>query len=186
MARRVVNVSGEDRKAAAAANDFEPIPAGWYNGTIFNAEEKQFKNAGKHPGDDYYNVQLRVSEGDYKGRVLFVMVPLFPKWNPGPKTPNGFPTNFIPFFEALGEDLEGEFEVPDPDELGGQDITFRVRIEEDAYKNAKEGTTDAKRNEVTAFRPYDPDDDPSPTREDVAPATKPARRRPKAEDGWDV
>lgn len=185
MTRRVINVTGEDKREAAEANSFTPLPAGWYNATIFSVEEKQFKVKGKHPADDYFNVQLRISEGDYLNRRLFVMVPLFPKWNPTEKTPNGFPTLLIPFFEALGYDVEGEFEIPEESEILGEPITIKVSIEDDDYAQAK-GEKDAKRNNVRSFRQYDEDDDPSPKREEAEAPKKGKKAKKSKSDGFDL
>jgi len=190
---RVVNVSGDDRKAAAAANEgFAPLPAGWYNATIFSVEEREFRSE-NYKGESYYNVQFRISEGDYAKRAVFAMVPLRVRWNPTEKSPDGFPTQFIPFFEALEYEVDGEFEVPDPDELAGQDVTIRLRVVEDTYAQEQKGQKDAKTNEVSGYRTYDPDDDPSPSREEARPArgssgggARGKRRKPAATDGWDV
>lgn len=174
---RTLNISSEERKEVKASNSFAPLPAGWYNVAVFNAEEKAYdgpNSKGKeHAGEPYYNLELRVIEGDFNARRLYgIQVPLFTKWGPstkeGPNKGKRFPTNFLPFFEALADefgDPEGEFEVPDADDLLGKKLTVRVRVVADDYK-IKQGEKDAKRNEVNGFRAYDEDDDPSPSLED--------------------
>lgn len=200
---RLVNITGDAVKASRSVGvGFDPLPSGWYNCSIYDIEEKEFRVKGKHPGDTYLNLELRVSEGDFENRRIFAMVPLFERWAPGPKTPDGFPTLLIPFLEGLGYDLEGveELEIPEDEDLIGEFITVRVSVEVDDYQlqkmiesgeidgdDVEEGLVDPPtRNNVQRFREYVEGNDPSPSantkvtapapKSKAAPAKKSKRR----------
>lgn len=197
---RLVNITGDAVKASRSVGvGFDPLPAGWYNCSIYDIEEKEFRNKGKHPGDTYLNLELRVSEGDFENRRLFAMVPLFERWAPGPKTPEGFPTLLIPFLEGLGYDLEDveELEIPEDEDLIGEFITVRVSVEVDDYQlqkmiesgeidgdDVEEGLVDLPtRNNVQRFREYDENNDPSPSGNTKATAPAPKSKATPATKG---
>lgn len=197
---RLVNITGDAVKASRTVGvGFDPLPSGWYNCTIYDIEEKEFKNKGKHPGDTYLNLELRVAEGDFENRRVFAMVPLFERWAPGPKTPDGFPTLLIPFLEGLGYDLEDveELEIPEDEDLIGEYITVRVAVEVDDYRlqqmindgeidgdDVEEGLVEPPaRNNVQRFREYDENDDPSPSEKTKATVPAPKSKATPAKKG---
>lgn len=129
-----INVS-EDT-AASAGGDYPAIPGGTYPVTIKKVKLGEYKS-GNNQGKPFYNVQFRISDGEYAGRVLFTMVGLFDKWAPTTKNPQGA-ANFTMtnFFKALGYDVKsGEFVVPSIDELAGQALSIRVIKKKDAENN---------------------------------------------------
>lgn len=188
-----VNVSDEDRTENEAAKS-NLIPTGKYNFQIIDAEQDTYGPNSKNKGKPYLNLTLRVADGDFAGRQLkFVGVPLFLKWNNEKKTP----TSFLDFFTSITDDegarayaernpetdefeISGEFEVPEEGELLEKFVVARVRIEDNEYNGEV-----TKKNSIAplpgSFFPYDPTDDPSPTREAAATAAAaPAKGGSKA------
>lgn len=69
---------GNDYQNAKLMDDFSPIPVGDYKAVITESEVKATKS-----GDgQYLNLKVEVIEGEYAGRILFVILNL---WNPNPK-----------------------------------------------------------------------------------------------------
>lgn len=150
---------------------FQPVPAGKQNFTIYDAELNEFGPNSKSPGEQYYSVDLRIDGGPHNGRkITRVMIPFRTNWNPSPdpakreKHPDGYPTNFVPFFQALGYEVSGKaFEVPEIADILGKPISGNVGVELDDYgfKRAQEegeleegeGPDDFKRNNVQRFKP---------------------------------
>lgn len=160
----------DEQVAAAAENNkgtFTVVPSGVYNFTVFDAEEKVYGEKTKNPGKEYYQFVFKIDGGKQDGRkITRVQVPLFQNWavstDPvkAAKSPKGWPTNFAPFFTALGYDVKGNFEIPDASELLGKKFSAKVTIEDDTYgfeQAAKEDPTaeqkDYKRNGITKFGP---------------------------------
>jgi hypothetical protein len=69
---------GNDYQNAKPMDDFTPIPVGDYKAVITESEVKQTK-----AGDgQYLNLRVEIIEGEYSGRIVFVILNL---WNPNPK-----------------------------------------------------------------------------------------------------
>lgn len=69
---------GNDYQNAKPMDDFTPIPVGDYKAVITESEVKQTK-----AGDgQYLNMKVEIIEGEYQGRIIFVILNL---WNPNPK-----------------------------------------------------------------------------------------------------
>lgn len=89
-----------------AANSFAVIPQDNYEFTVSRVEEQGFPGKGANAGKPTLNVQLRRIEDDKPGakRVFFKRIPLFGRWAPSAKYPDGYPAlgDFIEFAEALG------------------------------------------------------------------------------------
>jgi hypothetical protein len=69
---------GNDYQNAKPMDDFTPIPVGDYKAVITESEVKQTK-----AGDgQYLNLRVEIIEGEYQGRIIFVILNL---WNPNPK-----------------------------------------------------------------------------------------------------
>jgi hypothetical protein len=110
------------------------IPAGSYNATVFEVKQEEVRS-GPNEGKPRFNVQFRISSGQYENRRVFSYIPLYVAgdfW----KTQS--------FFSALGYDMKsGDFEVPEVNELQGKAIGVRVKVGKD--QNGED------RNEVSGF-----------------------------------
>lgn len=103
-----------------STGEIGPLPKGTYSATIYEVKAEEVRG-GANAGKPRWNVQFRVSGGDYENRRLFAYIPLYVAgdfW----KTQS--------FFEALGYDVKGEFEVPAPKELLGKAVDVRVTVRE--------------------------------------------------------
>jgi hypothetical protein len=124
----------EEALASTASTNYEPIPAGSYNATIFEVKLEEVK-AGPNQGKPRFNIQFKISDGDYSNRRIFGYVSLYAGgdfW----KTQS--------FFSALGFDMKaGNFVVPEVNELSGLPIGVRIKVGKDQ--------NGADRNEVAGF-----------------------------------
>lgn len=106
---------------SSSASDLGPLPKGTYEATIYNIVAEEVKG-GANAGKPRWNVQFRISEGQYENRRLFSYIPLYVAgdfW----KTQG--------FFEALGFDMKaGKFSVPAINDLLGKPIKVRVTVRE--------------------------------------------------------
>lgn len=167
MARGTVKTTKDaEEKAAAGSGDYKPLDAGVYNVTIFDAEETEITNVkSANKGVTGVRMQFRISDGQ-KGanRRLFQSVYDVQKWAPKPGKDEGA-VNFLffQFYKALGYDLgDGEFDLPDVEDLVGESLAVKVKIVADTYqynKAEKEGTLgdrtkgDFLTNEIAEFLP---------------------------------
>lgn len=104
----------------ASGNKSTPVPAGNYAATVYEVKAETVKS-GANAGKPRWNVQLRLSEGQYENRRVFAYVPLYVAgdfW----KTQS--------FFEALGYDMKGAFSVPEVSEILGKPLTARLTVRE--------------------------------------------------------
>lgn len=168
MARQI-KIDDEQVQAAVEANKggYPVYRTGVYNFTIFDAEEGVYKETSKNPGKEFYRIVLKFDGGEYDGKKMgSIQVPLFQNWAPSSdpkklaKNPKGYPTNFAPFFTALGYDVKGNFDIPDPADLFGKRLSAKVTVEDDTYAFEQEKKidptaeqSDFKRNNVTKFGP---------------------------------
>ena len=96
----------------------EPIPSGYYKVTISDVELRESKSQ-KNFGKPYYAIEHTVSDGDYEGRKVYSNVMLF----------EGALYSLNQLLNGLGIDTEaGEVEVPEPEELLGQELYAKVKI----------------------------------------------------------
>jgi hypothetical protein len=56
-------------------NSYEPVPAGKYETTIFDVQAETVKS-GPNEGKPRWKVQLKIAEGQFENRRLFVLIPL--------------------------------------------------------------------------------------------------------------
>lgn len=112
---------------------FEPIPAGWYLAEITKSEMKDTKaGTGK-----YLTCQLKVLDGEFKGRYLFNLLNLI---NPNQVAVEIAQKELASMCEACGLD-----EIEDSTELHGIAMAVRVKIKPaDANYPAK--------NEIAAYK----------------------------------
>lgn len=166
---RTIQIDDEQVVAAAEANKgtFTVYKTGVYNFTIFDAEEKKYGEKSANAGKEYYQITLKFDGGEYDGKkITRVQVPLFQNWavstdpKKAAKNPKGWPTNFAPFFTALGYDVKGKFAIPDASDLFGKRLSAKVTVEDDTYAFEQEQKVDPtaeqsdfKRNNVSKFGP---------------------------------
>lgn len=130
---------------------FEPIPIDWYLAEMTKSEMKK-TNAGT---GRYLNCQLKVVDGEYKGRYVFTLLNLE---NPNPVAVEIAQKELASMCEACGLD-----EIEDSTELHGIVMAIRVGIEEGtaAYPTPK--------NVIKAYKAEDemPEKDDSPFEADT-------------------
>lgn len=132
-----IKITGITESSLTSGNSSAPmsaIPAGSYNATVFEVKQEEVRS-GPNEGKPRFNVQFRISSGQYENRRVFSYIPLYVAgdfW----KTQS--------FFSALGYDMKsGDFEVPEVNELQGKAIGVRVKVGKD--QNGED------RNEVSGF-----------------------------------
>lgn len=130
-----IKISGITEEALAdKGGSYEPIPAGSYNATVFEAKLEQVKS-GPNEGKPRFNIQFSITDEGHKNRRVFSYVPLYVA-NDFWKTKS--------FFAALGIDMKaGDFTVPDAIDLAGKPIGVRVKVGVDQNNQP--------RNEVAGF-----------------------------------
>lgn len=132
-----IKITGITESSLTSGNSSAPmsaIPAGSYNATVFEVKQEEVRS-GPNEGKPRFNVQFRISSGQYENRRVFSYIPLYVAgdfW----KTQS--------FFSALGYDMKsGDFEVPEVNDLQGKAIGVRVKVGKD--QNGED------RNEVSGF-----------------------------------
>ena len=99
---------------------FELIPAGRYNAVITDGEIREStSDEAKHPGSEYINWELTISEGDYEGRKQWTNTPIShgthecDEW--GPNALIGIKALLAATGKWSDEDLAGalDFEIDD-------------------------------------------------------------------------
>jgi hypothetical protein len=110
----------EGTTSSAPTGDLGPIPKGTYSATLYDVKAEEVRS-GTNAGQPRWNVQFRISGGQYENRRLFAYIPLYVAgdfW----KTQS--------FFEALGFDVKGDFTVPTPSDVLGKAVDVKVTIRE--------------------------------------------------------
>jgi len=110
----------EDAGTTQPQSDLGPLPAGTYVCTIFDATAEEVRS-GANAGKPRWNVQFRVTEGQYENRRLFAYIPLYVA---------GDFWKTQAFFTALGYDVKGEFTVPDIRDVQGKSIDVKATVRE--------------------------------------------------------
>lgn len=132
MSNIKINITEE--ALVETGGNYEPVPAGSYNATIFDVKSETVKS-GDNAGKPRYNVQFALTGEGVNNRRVFSYIPLYVAkdfW----KTKS--------FFSAIGVDMAaGDFVVPEPNELAGKPIGVRVKIGQDQEGKPK--------NEVAGF-----------------------------------
>lgn len=125
------------------ASSFGLLPAGPYEFTIREAEVIPFAKSGKYESHKCLNLQLRIIDGSPvgAGRIVFKRIPLFMRWLPTAKNPQGAViSDYFDFFLALGVSKEdvAAGKLPALEELGGKRIGGRIKVNEpDDYNDEK-------------------------------------------------
>jgi hypothetical protein len=115
-----MQISVPENLPQSSSTSYEPVPAGKYETTIFDVQAETVKS-GQNAGKPRWKVQLKIADGEFENRRLFVLIPLYVAgdfW----KTQS--------FFESLGYPVKGNFDVPDINELLGKPVVARVVIRE--------------------------------------------------------
>ena len=152
MAIKLKKDKNASKVAEAPSNGFDPLPKGKYEATIFDAELREFGPKSKNAGDPGYNIQFRISEGEFTNRRLFTSpaILLAGVWASG--ADNFALFNFleavqVPYVAETGvidgsegkalknaeirkmyRTLEGGIELPDPEWLLGHPIGLSVGL----------------------------------------------------------
>ena len=115
-----MQISVPENLPQSSSTSYEPVPAGKYETTIFDVQAETVKS-GQNEGKPRWKVQLKIADGEFENRRLFVLIPLYVAgdfW----KTQS--------FFESLGYPVKGNFDVPEINELLGKPVVARVVIRE--------------------------------------------------------
>jgi hypothetical protein len=100
---------------------FEPLPAGKYEVSVFEAELKEAGPNAKHPGSQYIAFTFNVTEeGDYQNRKLWHNVSLVPE-------ARGMLKSFLKVFYTEEELNSDDFEF-EPENLIGSECIAVVRV----------------------------------------------------------
>jgi len=119
MSDLILNIPA-DLPASNSGQSLQPVPKGNYSVTVFDIKSETV-NSGANAGKPRWNVQLRVSEGQYENRRFFAYIPLYVAgdfW----KTQS--------FFESLGYEVKGAFKLPEVNEVLGKALTARITVRE--------------------------------------------------------
>lgn len=134
MSIKITGITESSLSSGPSSGPMSVIPAGSYNATVFEVKQEEVRS-GPNEGKPRFNVQFRISGGQYENRRVFSYIPLYVAgdfW----KTQS--------FFSSLGYDMKsGDFEVPEVNELQGKAIGVRVKVGKD--QNGED------RNEVAGF-----------------------------------
>lgn len=159
---RTVGVSGADAKSAESTG-FKAYPEGEYIGEIIDVKSAAFAKSGQHADKTKYpanNIQVKFTEAgpgeEFVGKKFTAwQVPDFPKFASGKSA-----WLFYQFYKATGVEFpegDGDVELPDLDDLYGEEIGIRISREEqqDAAGNTLLGDDGEPkyRNRVSAFFP---------------------------------
>lgn len=118
----------------ADTSGFQPIPAGSYNCTVYEAEEVETAGTGKLPaGTKMVKVRFSVQDEDHEGHPLFTNYPL-PNEDEQPDAEKRRKSlgSFVNFLVALGYDeakiKSKGFDLENLTELEGKECVVRVAI----------------------------------------------------------
>lgn len=115
-----ITVPADFTPSTTSTTDLGPIPAGAYTATVFEIKAEEVKS-GPNAGKPRWNVQLKVTDGEYDNRRVFSYIPMYVA---------GDFWKFESFFSALGFEVKGEFSVPEINDILGKKIDVRVKIRE--------------------------------------------------------
>jgi hypothetical protein len=62
----------------ADIEEFSNLPGGKYHVRVTNGEVKEHGDEAKHPGNEYWNIEITVQDGELEGRTDYVMLTLPP------------------------------------------------------------------------------------------------------------
>ncbi len=141
-----LRVNFSDKEASSEARSVELLPRGDYHVALTDIELREVRE-GKNEGKSYWNLEFTIQSGPHENRKLWTNCMLF---SPALYT-------FAQLMKACGYDVEeGEFEVPDPDDLIGKVMVVGV-TKKGKSRNKETGEEYDERNEVRGIKTYDPD-----------------------------
>lgn len=110
-----VNFSQNEAESTAR----EVPPTGAYPVAIVDVETREVKPGSPNVGKPYWSIRFVIQEGNkYEGGSMFANIMLFST------DKSGTLSTLAQFLKALGYDIsEGEFELPDNDEIQGRTLT---------------------------------------------------------------
>lgn len=136
-----VNFSSEE--ASSEARSVELLPRGEYHVKITDVEDRECGEHSKNPGKPYWGMEFTVQDGKYENRKLWTNCMLF---SPALYT-------LSQLMKALGHNItEGDFEVPDGEDLIGHDVVVAVKIK--PKSKGKDGQEYDERNEVQGIKTW--------------------------------
>lgn len=104
----------EQKFQDSAARGFEPIERGWYHVVITDVKLEPYVAPSNYVGKQRLNLTIKVLSDRYAGRsIQYIQVPLFPRYKPTSKRPEGTATAFVGFMEAAGLLVDGKLQVKD-------------------------------------------------------------------------
>lgn len=142
-----LRVNFSEKEAASEGRSSELLPRGDYHVAITDVELRESQSE-KNPGAPYWGIEFTIQEGPYENRKAWTNCMLFA----------GALYTFAQLVKAtLGwttEDLQGDVEIPDPNEFIGKECVIAI-IKQGETKNKSTGETYAAKNEVKGIRVYD-------------------------------
>lgn len=119
----------------------EPVPEGWYDLTITQAEEKLSQG-----GNEVINLTCKIDGGEYDGRVIFDMLVFSEKtlWRVKRALQAINP-------KAFGEKFKGEIDTED---LVGQTFKAFVLVEVSTQVDPETGEPYPDRNRIKLMKPF--------------------------------
>lgn len=141
-----LRVNFSDKEASSEARSAELLPRGDYHVALTDIELREVRE-GKNQDKPYWNLEFTIQSGPHENRKVWSNCMLF---SPALYT-------FAQLMKACGYSIdEGEFDVPDPDELIGRVMVVAVIVKAKS-KNRDTGEEYDARNEVRGIKPYDSD-----------------------------
>lgn len=133
------NAAEAFKESQGGSGKFPPLPKGEYRGTIVplkkdgaRVEVTDFGGTGANSKKKVLRVAVRINDDSPtgKGRIYFARVPMFSRFAPTEKNPQGAPArNYFGFFGALGVSEEaltsGNLGIG-PDQILGKPINFTL------------------------------------------------------------
>lgn len=139
-----LRVNFSEKEASSEARSAELLPRGDYHAALTDIEYREVRE-GKNEGKPYWNLEFTIQSGPYENRKVWTNCMLF---EPALYT-------LAQLMKACGRDVEqGEFEVPDPEEIIGTEVVAVVKVKGKS-KNKQTGEEYEARNEVDGIKAYD-------------------------------
>lgn len=141
-----VNFSQDEADSAPR----EVLPTGAYPVSIVDIEHREVKPGSPNVGKPYWSIRFVVQDGNkYAGQSIFANIMLFST------DKSGTLSTLAQFLKALGYDIsQGEFELPDNDEIQGKTLTVIGR-KLPAGPDRKSGKDLPERFQVNAYKKLD-------------------------------
>jgi hypothetical protein len=136
-----IRVNFSDKEKESKALDFSPLPAGRYPAVVFEVKNERCGPDSKNPGKPMWNIQFRITEGQYENRRVFTRAMLF----------EGALFTTSQLLKATGHPQALETgEIPPGHTLVGSEvvITLSHQVDKYAMKDQPAGAPKIYKNEV--------------------------------------